>query len=150
MRNLPNCYTRDMLLQMLDAEGYLGSFDFLYLPIDFRRGLGLGYAFINFTSPSIAEGFRQHFTGFNQWCLPSDKVCEATWSDTLNGLEAHIERYRNSPVMHESVPDEHKPMLFAGLERVPFPEPTKKIRAPRLRRGMRHASAAKQGGAKTI
>lgn len=132
MRNLPNCYTRNMLLELLDAEGYMGSFDFLYLPIDFRRGLSLGYAFINFTSPSMAEGFRSHFTGFSEWCIPSDKICQVTWSETLHGLQAHLERYMNSPVMHESVPDEHKPVLFSGLKRVSFPRPTKKIRAPRL------------------
>jgi len=134
MRNVPNCYTRDMLVDLLDAEGYLGSFDFLYIPIDFRRGLSLGYAFLNFTSPSIAEGFRMHFTGFSQWSVPSDKVCEITWSDTLHGLESHIQRYINSPVMHAAVPDDHRPLLFDGADRVPFPKPTKKIRAPRIKR----------------
>jgi hypothetical protein len=132
MKNLPSCYSRDVLLNLLDAEGYAGSYDFVYLPIDFRRGLSLGYAFINFRSASMADGFRLHFTGFSQWGLPSDKVCQVVWSDTLNGLDAHIERYRNSPVMHESVPDEHKPVIFSGTERVHFPPPTKKIRAPRL------------------
>ena len=52
-----------MLVSLLDAEGYLGSFDFLYIPMDFRRGLSLGYAFLNFDSPSIAAGFHRHFTG---------------------------------------------------------------------------------------
>ena len=32
------------------------------------------------------------------------------WSHPYQGLDAHIERYRNSPVMHEDVPDEYKPM----------------------------------------
>jgi len=132
MRNLPNCYTRAMLLDLLKAEGFAGSFDFIYLPIDFRRGLGLGYAFINFVSTSVADSFMQRFSGFTQWHTPSDKVCEVTCSDTLHGTEALIEHYRNSPVMHESVPDEHKPMLFDGLERKAFPPPTKRLRAPRL------------------
>lgn len=130
MRNLPNDYTRNMLLALLHREGFNGTFDFLYLPVDFRSTSGLGYAFVNFEFHDDAERFRLHFTGFNHWSIASDKVCEVTWS-SLQGLEPHIERYRNSPVMHESVPEEQKPALFKALERVPFPIPTKTIRMPR-------------------
>ena len=28
------------------------------------------------------------------------KVCRVTWSGPHQGLAAHVERYRNSPVMH--------------------------------------------------
>jgi len=130
MRNLPNDYTRTMLLELLRTEGFAGMFDFVYVPVDFRSCSGLGYAFINFNSFESAERFRQHFTGFEQWSSASDKVCEVAWS-ALQGLEAHIERYRNSPVMHESVPEDQKPIIFEGLVAVPFPVATKKIRVPR-------------------
>merc|ERR1719375_193444 len=130
MRNLPNDYTRNALLELLNAEGFEGKYDFVYLPIDFRSGCGLGYAFINFISLEVAHEFRQHFTGFKTWTVNSDKVCEVTWS-SLQGLEAHIERFRNSPVMHEAVSDDQKPAMFQGAERISFPEPTKKIREPR-------------------
>jgi len=131
MRNLPNNLTRDMLLDMLRSEGYDGCFDFVYLPIDFQSNSGLGYAFINLTTHDVAVRFCDHFTGFNHWSLASEKVCHVTWSDSLQGREAHIERYRNSPVMHESVPEDHKPLIFAGLDLETFPGPTKKLRAPR-------------------
>jgi len=131
MRNLPNNFKRQMLLDLLEAEGFAGTYDFVYLPVDFQSSSGLGYAFINLTSHEVADRFRSHFTGFNQWSMASDKVCRVTWSDSVQGLEAHIERYRNSPVMHESISEEVRPLLFAGLERIPFPAPTKKIRAPR-------------------
>jgi len=130
MRNLPNDYTRSMLLDLLRSEGFGGTFDFVYLPHDFRSCSGLGYAFVNFNSLDSARQFREDFTGFNRWAVASDKVCEVTWS-SLQGLEAHIERYRNSPVMHESIPEEQKPALFEGSDAVPFPPPTKKIRLPR-------------------
>lgn len=130
IRNLPNDYTQTKLLDLIRLEGFGGDFDFFYLPVDFHSGAGLGYAFINFTTKEVAERFRQRFTGFNSWTVGSDKVCEVAWS-SLQGLEAHIERYRNSPVMHESIPEEQKPLLFAGSERVAFPAPTKKIRIPR-------------------
>jgi hypothetical protein len=131
MRNLPNSYTRETLLELLETEGYAGTFDFLYLPIDFKSKSSLGYAFINFASHDAAERFREHFAGFNRWSKNgSDKVCEVAYSE-LQGLEAHIQRYRNSPVMHKSVPEDQKPLLFAGLERVSIPAPTKELRAPR-------------------
>lgn len=131
MRNLPNNFTRQKLLDLLEAEGFAGSYDFVYLPIDFQSNAGLGYAFLNFALPEVADQFRQYFSGFRGWAMCSEKVCEVTWSDSVQGLHNHMERYRNSPVMHESVPDELRPLLFRGLERVPFPAPTKKIRAPR-------------------
>jgi hypothetical protein len=135
MRNLPNNYTRDMLLELLDHHDFLHGYDLVYLPIDFQTEAGLGYAFVNLVTPEEAERFRRHFHGFSDWRVTSEKVCEVSWSDALQGIEAHVERYRNSPVMHESVPDLFKPALFdkAG-NRVPFPEPTKTIRPPRLRK----------------
>jgi hypothetical protein len=131
MRNLPNNYTQKMLLELLESEGYGGHFDFVYIPIDFQSNSGLGYAFLNFTSTCVAEHFSEHFTGFNRWSVNSDKVCKVTWSDALQGLDVHIERYRNSPVMHESVPQDQRPLLFSGSVQVPFPPPTKTVRAPR-------------------
>merc|ERR1711971_1058543 len=131
VRNIPNNYTRTMLVDLINAEGFEGKYDLVYLPIDFKNRVGLGYSFINFLDSDMAMRFQQHFAGFCSWSAQSDKICEVTWSDALQGTEAHIERYRNSPVMHESVPDECKPMLLKDGERIPFPAPTKRIRAPR-------------------
>jgi hypothetical protein len=133
MRNIPNNMTREMLLDLINAEGFADSYDFVYLPMDFKNKVGLGYSFINLADSAVAEDFHAHFSGFTRWGLQSDKVCEMTWSDTLQGKDAHIERYRNSPVMHHSMPDECKPLLFKEGERLAFPEPTKRIRAPRQR-----------------
>jgi hypothetical protein len=130
LRNIPIEYTRGFLVDMMHKYGYDGKFNLVYMPMDFQNRVGLGYAFINFESTEIAEAFYQQFTGFKDWAVESDRVCELRWSD-VQGLEAHFERYRNSPVMHESVPDEYQPAIFNGSERVPFPPPTKLIRAPR-------------------
>jgi len=128
LRNLPNDYTRDMLLDLLDCQGFCGVYDFIYLPIDFNRLAGLGYAFVNCVSPATAEAMREQLQGFDQWCVSSQKVCDVCWGDPLQGLEAHVERYRNSPVMHQSVPDEYKPAVFVNGIRSAFPSPTKRIR----------------------
>lgn len=130
LRNLPNDYTRAMLLQLLDTQGYLGHYDFVYLPMDFKTGCSLGYAFINMVTPEDAERLMKHFTGFSNWAMPSRKVAEVTWSSPNQGLAVHIDRYRNSNIMHSSVSDDFKPVLFQQGVRVPFPNPTRAIKDP--------------------
>lgn len=131
MRNLPNNMTRSTLLALIDSQGFEGCYDFLYLPTDFRSQAGLGYSFVNFEDSETASRFRDHFSGFRDWSFQSEKVCTTTWSST-QGRDAHTERYRNSPVMHESMPDEAKPLLFKDGSRVPFPKPTKRLRPPHI------------------
>lgn len=134
LRNLPNRYTRDMLLQMLDSEGFIGRYTFVYLPIDFKTHSGLGYAFVDLVLPEDAVRLRERFEGFSRWAIQSEKICSVGWSaPAQQGLHAHVDRYRNSPVMHFSVSDEWKPAVFANGQRVPFPPPTRRLRAPNLR-----------------
>lgn len=131
IRNLPKNLDRDGFLQLVNAEGFEGTYNLLYLPIDFKSGAGLGYAFIDFQYNSDAVGFFEKFHGCDKWAMESNKVCDVTWSVALQGIDEHVKRYRNSPVMHESVAEEYRPLLFKDGNRVPFPEPTKRIKAPR-------------------
>jgi hypothetical protein len=131
LRNLPNNYKRDEVLKLLDKEGFSGKYDFVYFPIDFDTGAALGYAFVNFVSTADAEAGMQSLEGFSQWHVTSDKVCTVAWSQHSQVLATHVQRYRNSPLMHELVPDGYRPVLFEGGQRVAFPSPTKKIKAPR-------------------
>jgi len=133
LRNVPNNYSRAMVLDMLDGEGFGGLYDFLYLPMDFNSRACLGYAFVNLVSPGVVQRFWKHFDGFSNWMLPSRKVCRVGWAGPHQGLDAHVNRYLNSPVMHDTVPDEFKPVLFQDGVRIQFPGPTKLARAPRVR-----------------
>jgi len=130
MRNLPNSYTRDMLVRLLDDEGFAGCYDFVYLPVDFARGCGLGYAFVNLVDPSLVARFKRCFDSYSKWGMRTNKVCQVTWSDRDQGLKANVKRYRHSPVMHPSVADEFKPCLFSQGVRVPFPGPGRSVRKP--------------------
>mmetsp|Transcript_53700 Transcript_53700/g.125634 ORF Transcript_53700/g.125634 Transcript_53700/m.125634 type:complete len:383 (-) Transcript_53700:206-1354(-) len=134
LRNIPEGYNRKMLMELLDAEGFRGKYDFLYLPFDFSSFLCLNHAFINFVTPADAEQVKQQLSGRKQWSVASENVCSVDWNDKQQGLSSLIERYRNSPVMHESIPDPYKPAVFQNGQRVAFPPPTKRIRAPRVRR----------------
>merc|ERR1712135_260650 len=102
-------------------------YDFVYLPMDFRNGVNLGYAFVNLITNEDALHFMQVFQGFSKWFVDSVKVCEVSWAHPHQGRHQHVERYRNSPVMHPSMPDDYKPMVFKKGMRVPFPPPTKVI-----------------------
>jgi len=132
LRNIPNNYTREMFLALLDDNGFAGRYDFFYLPCDFLRQANLGYAFVNLVDASAVDAAWATFDGFADWALPSQKVCQVKWSGPHQGLEAHVERYRNSPVMHKRVPDEYKPIIFHAGVCKPFPRPSKKIKAPSL------------------
>eukprot|EP00438_Fugacium_kawagutii_P025274 Skav207209 [mRNA] locus=scaffold1244:90176:94594:+ [translate_table: standard] len=132
LRNLPNNYTRDMLLALLDQQGLGGRYDFVYLPCDFKRDANLGYAFVNLMDSEAVQSLWKTFDGFSGWCLPSSKTCQVKWSGPLQGFDAHVQRYRNSPVMHKSVPEKYKPVIFKHGQPVPFPEPNRKVKAPTM------------------
>jgi len=150
LRNIPNNYTREMLLELLDTEGFKCQYDFIYLPMDFSRMAGLGYAFINLISMETAEKVQDHFHGFTGWSLASQKVCEVSWGEPLQGLDAHVERYRNSPVMHEDVNEKYRPLLFKDGVVVAFPPPTKRIRPPRVKRSCLGSKSGASGGLDAI
>jgi RNA recognition motif-containing protein len=134
LRNVPLECTRESLLQVLDDEGFSGAYDFVYLPIDFQTKTGLGYAIINMVSHGAAVSAQEQLTGYSKWRpYACRKALEVSWNGPLQGLPAHIERYRNSPLMHESIPDYYRPALFQNRVRVDFPAPTAKIKAPRIR-----------------
>jgi RNA recognition motif-containing protein len=130
LRNLPNDYTRDMLLEMLESRGFSNRFDFVYLPCDFKRGCGLGYAFVNMATPDDAILAMADLQGFDAWKLQSRKVLEVSWSKTLQGLAALIEKFRNSQVMHPEVIEGFKPILLENGRSVQFPAPTRALSSP--------------------
>ncbi|XP_058765933.1 protein terminal ear1 homolog [Vicia villosa] len=93
IRHIPNQLRFGDLLHVLDEHCYeinksvddpadWSKFDFLYLPMDYRkhamerRMSNLGYAFVNFTSPSAAFKFYKQFQGFEWSVTENRKICE--------------------------------------------------------------------------
>jgi hypothetical protein len=131
LRNIPNKYTREMLVKQLEQE-WKGEFDFVYLPIDFKNRCNVGYAFINFRSIEACEAFVIKFNGVEvHTCLPglnSRKVTEVTPA-RVQGFEDNVQRLRNSPVMRELAHHpEWMPLIFdeCGVQ-LPFPAPERPL-----------------------
>ena len=65
IKNIPNKYTQKMLLAAID-ESFRGTYDFFYLPIDFKNKCNVGYAFINMIRPVYIIAFVDRFN-YRKW-----------------------------------------------------------------------------------
>ncbi|CAK0909501.1 unnamed protein product [Prorocentrum cordatum] len=126
VHNVPSRVLRDDVLDKLDEMGFTGCYDFVYVPVDFRTGSNRGYAFVNFINEEDTWRFMHVFHGLHHWQCKYLKVCTVSLS-RVRGLAANIEKYRNSAVMRDEVPDKFRPAIFHGGERVPFPGPTREL-----------------------
>lgn len=132
LRGLPPGVTRPKFEEMLDTEGFAAKYDFLYLPMDLKAGGCFGHGFINLISPYEAERFQIHFHG-KQWPDADMEPMGVLSSEALQGLDELIERYRNSPLMHKTVPADVRPAIYRNGVVVPFPSPTVRLRPLRVR-----------------
>ncbi|OQR95965.1 hypothetical protein THRCLA_07431 [Thraustotheca clavata] len=108
IRNIPNKYTQSMLLAEINNKHH-GTYDFFYLPIDFKNKCNMGYAFINFMSCDAIGPFYVTFNGQRWPNFNSDKVCAISYA-RLQGKAAMIARFQNSSLLdkHES----YRPLVF--------------------------------------
>ncbi|KAM5568358.1 hypothetical protein ABKV19_016099 [Rosa sericea] len=122
IKNIPNKYTSKMLLAAID-EHHRGTYDFIYLPIDFKNKCNVGYAFINMTDPRQIVPFYQSFNGKKWEKFNSEKVASIAYA-RIQGKAALIAHFQNSSLMNED--KRCRPILFntdgpnAG-DQVPFP-----------------------------
>lgn len=111
-----------MLLAAID-ERLRGTYDFLYLPIDFKNKCNVGYAFINMTEPGQIVTFYKAFNGKKWEKFNSEKVASLAYA-RIQGKAALIAHFQNSSLMNED--KRCRPILFntegpnAG-DQVPFP-----------------------------
>lgn len=129
LRNIPKSFTQYQVLELVDQNGFQGRYDFVYMPMDFRNAVNLGYGFVNLQTHQDALALMECFNAF-RW--KDDEPCEVSWAHPIQGFAQHVERYRNSPVMHPDTPEDFKPMIFRNGLRVPFPPPTKAIRPAKM------------------
>ncbi|KAF4672094.1 hypothetical protein FOL47_000961 [Perkinsus chesapeaki] len=122
LKNIPNKYSRQLLVDEVMARMPVGSFDFVYMPIDFRSRCNFGYAFVNVTDPKYTRTF---FNAFKNSRLPgvkSSKVCEVVYA-RVQGLQANVNRLINSPILDCTPEDDDDalPLVFGEHnEQIPF------------------------------
>ncbi|XP_050231301.1 protein MEI2-like 5 isoform X2 [Mercurialis annua] len=108
IKNIPNKYTSKMLLAAID-ENHKGSYDFLYLPIDFKNKCNVGYAFINMLSPLHIIPFYEAFNGKKWEKFNSEKVASLAYG-RIQGKVALVTHFQNSSLMNED--KRCRPILF--------------------------------------
>merc|ERR1711881_146637 len=76
---------------------------------------------INFVAPADAKRFLRLFHKYKLKAYNSPKVCEVNYA-RVQGLEANIEVYRNSPV--NGIPiKQYRPLIFRDGVEEEFPQP---------------------------
>ncbi|KAJ8567943.1 hypothetical protein K7X08_020665 [Anisodus acutangulus] len=108
IKNIPNKYTSKMLLAAID-ETHKNTYDFLYLPIDFKNKCNVGYAFINMVSPSHIISFYEVFNGKKWEKFNSEKVASLAYA-RIQGKTALVAHFQNSSLMNED--KRCRPILF--------------------------------------
>lgn len=108
IKNIPNKYTSKMLLAAID-ENHCGTYDFVYLPIDFKNKCNVGYAFINMVSPSHIVPFFKAFNGKKWEKFNSEKVASLAYA-RIQGKAALVMHFQNSSLMNED--KRCRPILF--------------------------------------
>ncbi|KAF1974553.1 hypothetical protein BU23DRAFT_461479 [Bimuria novae-zelandiae CBS 107.79] len=112
LRNIPNKLDWMTLKALLDRVCF-GTYDFIYLRIDFASGHNVGYAFINFCDVKgmlamLDQVEHRGWPGFR-----SSKNAELSYA-TIQGHEALVQKFRNSSVMQQT--PYCRPRLFVTKE----------------------------------
>ncbi|CAG9323126.1 unnamed protein product [Blepharisma stoltei] len=97
IKNIPNKYTQAMLIQSIDLR-HAGSYDFLYLPIDFKNKCNVGYSFINFIDHRFIPAFYQEFDGKTWERFNSNKICALSYA-RIQGRAALEKHFQSSSIM---------------------------------------------------
>lgn len=131
IKNIPNKYDQDMLLNAINIR-HNGTYDFFYLPIDFKNRCNVGYAFINFIDPLSIPTFFEEFNSKKWERFNSEKVCQIRYA-RIQGKDTMVEHFKNSSLMFED--PKCRPLIFKsdGLG-IPQPFPVGPYVKPRRKK----------------
>lgn len=104
LRNLPNKYTQQELVEELSDLGLGGAIDFFYAPIDMGTMGNVGYAFVNFVDASSATRCQELVQGYVFEKFPKNAKRRATTVSVahLQGLEANVKHYESAKVTRKA------------------------------------------------
>jgi len=127
LRNIPNKYTQNTLLQEIDEMGFIGCYDFFYLPMDVQNRSNVGYAFINFTTPGAADRFHGIFKEHAFRKHQSRKI-SSVCAAHVQGLDANLKHFETKAVTH-SRNDQYRPVVLRDNERISFEDALAEVKA---------------------
>jgi hypothetical protein len=110
IRNIPTRFTSITFVRLLEDYGFRSKFNFLYIPIDFRSGKNLGYAFINFYDPTDGIAFVEKFNSRRLPVSTSKKILEILPS-RRQGFEENISLFRTSDLLSSVSLPHYKPLV---------------------------------------
>eukprot|EP00928_Gymnodinium_smaydae_P078502 TRINITY_DN6258_c0_g3_i1.p1 TRINITY_DN6258_c0_g3~~TRINITY_DN6258_c0_g3_i1.p1 ORF type:complete len:331 (+),score=24.78 TRINITY_DN6258_c0_g3_i1:66-995(+) len=155
VRNISYKCTRTDIIEELNKSGFEKLFDYVYMPLNVRRGTGKGYAFVNFLDAYTAYRFKEHFDGLLMDVLGGVKRLEVIPAN-LQGYSQNISHYiakqsESSAAVKvsapqsppESIPSED---VRSGIVDQVAQPPRKAIAAPRQKDNLASTSCHKCHG----
>jgi hypothetical protein len=126
LRNIPNKYTQNTLLLEIDDQGFVGSYDFFYLPMDVHNRSNVGYAFINFCTPQDAEGFRIKFSDHRFQRFQSRKI-SSVCAAHVQGLYENLQHFTNRAVT-QARNSQYRPIVLKDNFRIDFEDALEELK----------------------
>jgi len=116
LRNIPNRYCQAQLLDEIDQAGFVGTYDFFYLPMDTHNRTNVGYAFINFSTPPSMDEFITSFSGYRFKDHSSQKIAKVSPAH-LQGFYENVQHFSNRAVTH-SRNSQYRPVVIIDGQRL--------------------------------
>lgn len=116
VRNIPNSFSRDRMIEEMRKRGVFLDLDFFYMPGDSRHRRNVGYCFVNLKSPAAAAAFK---AAFNNVVFPENGKTCAICEGKVQGQKANIEAYHKSAA--EKTEGQYRPCIFDNGVMLPFP-----------------------------
>ena len=109
IQNIPNNYTQQMLLDEINLS-FKGSYDFFYLPMDYKNKCNIGYSFVNFLNSKTTAQFFTEFNNRNWSQFKSHKICAIKYG-RIQGKGNLIQHFLKTNVVR-GAPESYRPLLF--------------------------------------
>lgn len=111
IRNLPKYYSQHHLLTKIQSSGFLGSSDYLYMPVKIGSHGNRGYAFLNLRTERDAATFKKQWHGSK---LEHDGGAISISRARLQGLQANVD-HSNTDKRQRIKNPKYKPKLLASV-----------------------------------
>jgi len=122
LRNIPNKYMQEDLLEEIDGQGFLGTYDFFYLPMDVRNHANVGYAFINFLDPADLLRFCRQFENY-QFKRASSRKLAMVSPAIVQGLRQNVQNLMKKKVAQ----GQYRPIVMRNGARIDIEDAAREI-----------------------